>query len=192
MKKENKDFDISDVLGGSLNILGLKIDLGKLLSSPEEVRDRLQQLREKLKQAGGKEVLGDEEWRNGSISVGGYFRTRGILGDAEYHIGTTSRPSSQKGTERESEAPEVVEPAADVFDEADEIMIIAEVPGVNMEDLELKIEDKVISLSSKPTARRSYRKEIPLDSQPVPESLEANCRNGILEIHLKKRKPQKR
>jgi hypothetical protein len=63
MKKEEKEFDISDVLGGTLDFLGLKMDLGKLLSSPEAVSDRLQKLREKLKQVCGKEVLSDEERR---------------------------------------------------------------------------------------------------------------------------------
>jgi len=187
MKKEDKEFDISDVLGGTLNIFGLKIDLGKLLSSPEDIGDRLQELREKLKKAGGKETLTDEEWKSGGISIGGHFRTRGVLGDAEYHIGTTSRPRPQQKAARAPEPPEVVEPAVDIFDEAEEIMIVAEVPGVGLEDLELKIEDNIFSLSTKPTAPRSYRKEISLDSQPVPESLVANCRNGILEVHLKKR-----
>jgi len=83
MKKDDKEFNVSDVLGGTLNILGLKIDLAKLLSSPQDIRDQLEELRGRLKQAGGKEVLGDEEWRSGGVSIGGHFRTRGILGDTE-------------------------------------------------------------------------------------------------------------
>jgi len=54
MKKDNKEFDLSQVIGGALDIFGVKLDLGKLLSSPDEVRERLDALREKLKQAGGK------------------------------------------------------------------------------------------------------------------------------------------
>lgn len=189
MKKEDKEFDISDVLGGTLDFLGLKIDLGKLLSSPEDVRGQIEELREKLKQAGGKEVLGDEEWKSGGISIGGHFRTRGILGEREYHIGTTARPRPrpERRPQRAPEPPEVVEPAVDVFSEPQEIMIVAEVPGVGLEDLELKIEDNVLSLSTKPAVQRKYKKEIRLSSEVDKDTLKATCRNGILEVHLQKR-----
>jgi len=190
MKKNDKEFDISDVLGGTLNILGLKIDLAKLLSSPEEMGDRLQELREKLKQAGGKEVLGDEEWRSGGVSIGGHFRTRGILGEREYHIGTTAPARPRKKAERAEKAPElpeVVEPAVDVFDEADEIIVVAEVPGIDLEDLELKTEGDILYLSTKPEIKRGYRKEIKLDSEADGDSLSATCRNGVLEVKLRRK-----
>ena len=190
MKKEDKEFDLSDVIGGTLNIFGLKIDLSKLLSSPEDVRDQLEELRKKLKQAGGKEVMGNEEWRSGGVSIGGHFRTRGILGDAEYHIGTTARPRprpERKPQRAPEPPPEAVEPAVDVFDEPEEVLIVAEVPGVGLEDLELKMTDDVLTLSTKPTVRRNYKKDIKLGVEVDRESLRATCRNGILEIRLRKK-----
>ena len=87
MKKEDEKPDISDVIGGTINVFGLKIDLAKLLSSPEDVRDRLEELREKLKKAAGKEVLSDEEWRQGGTSISGHLRTGGVLGEREYQPG---------------------------------------------------------------------------------------------------------
>jgi len=63
--EEEKESEFSDLVSGTLNFLGLKMDVGELLSSPESARDRLQDLREKLKAAGGKEALSDEEWRQG-------------------------------------------------------------------------------------------------------------------------------
>jgi HSP20 family protein len=188
MKKGDKESDLSDVIGGTLNILGLKIDLAKLLSSPEDVRDRLEELREKLKKAGGREVLSDEEWRRGETSISGHLRTRGILGEREYHIGTTEPPASRRGRERVSEPPEAVEPPVDVFHEAEEIVVVAEVPGVHLADLELKVKDDVLSLSTKPAARRSYHKEVGLGVRVDADSLKATCRNGILEVHLRKGK----
>ena len=185
MKKEDKEFDLSDAIGGTLDILGLKIDLAKLLSSPEEVRDRLEELREKLKEAGGKETLSDEEWRKGIVS--GHVRTRGVLGEREYHVGTGVSPGKQKRPERKPQAPETVEPAVDVFHEAEEIVVVAEVPGVELADLELKVDGDVLSLSTKPAARRGYHKKIELASKVDGNSLKATCRNGILEVHLRKR-----
>lgn len=189
MKKEDKEFDLSDVIGGTLNIFGLNIDLAKLLSSPEDVKGRLEELREKLKQAGGKEVISDQEWKGGGISVSGHLRTRGILGEREYHIGTGTPPGERKGPQRRPVSPDVAEPPVDIFQEAQEVVVIAEVPGIELADLELKVESDVLSISTKPTARRSYRKEIGLGCQVDGGSLKATCRNGIVEIRLKKRNP---
>lgn len=190
-KKENKEFDPSEVIGGALNILGLKIDLGQLLSAPEQVRDSLEALREKLQQAGGKEVLGDEEWRSGGVSISGSVRTRGILGEREYHMGTGRQPG---GGGRPAKAatppppPEVVEPTLDVFAEPEEIMLVAEVPGVELSELELTVQDnRILSLSTQPTAHRRYRKEVDLGAEVDAATLKASCHNGILEVRLQKK-----
>jgi len=191
MKKEDKKADISDVISGTLNIFGLKIDLGKLLSSPEDVKGGLEQLREKLKKAGGREVMSDEEWKSGGMSISGHFRTSGILGDREYHVGTTTPPvepvAKRKRKEKTPQPPEAVEPPVDVFREAEEIIVIAEVPGVELTDLELRVNDDVLFLATKSTARRNYHKKIELGSSVDEGSLKATCRNGILEIHLQKK-----
>jgi HSP20 family protein len=187
--KNKKEPEISDVIGGTLDIFGLKIDLAKLLSSPEEMKSSLEELREKLKKAGGREVLSDEEWRKGEPSISGHLRTSGILGEREYHIGTAGSGGRQKGCETVSEPVEEVEPPVDVFHEEQEVVVVAEVPGVDLADLELIVKDDVLSLCSKPAARRNYRKEIKLGSRVDQDSLKATCRNGILEVHLQKRKP---
>ena len=187
-KKEDKEFILSDVIAGSLDIFGLKVDLGKLLSSPEKVRDRLEMLREKLKQAGGKETLSDEEWRKQGVSVRGHVKTRGVLGEGEYHIGTGGRPvRERRPPPKTPDSPEVVEPAVDVFDEPQEIVLVAEVPGVGLNDFKLKVEGQVLSLSTKPEARRGYRKDIELRSEVDADTLKATCRNGILEVRLQKK-----
>ncbi|MCL5076199.1 MAG: Hsp20/alpha crystallin family protein [Chloroflexi bacterium] len=182
MQKGNKE---SEIIGGTLDLSGLKIDLGKLLSSPEEVRGRLAELREKLKQAGGREVLSDEEWRRGQTSIGRHIRTHSSLGEREYHIETSS-PTRRRGRGKVAEPSEVVEPAVDIFYEDQGIVIVVEVPGVELAELELKVEGDVLSLSTKPAARHSYRKEIRLGSQVEADSLKATCRNGILEVHLQR------
>lgn len=193
MKKGEEEFDLSNLIGGTLNIFGLKVDLAKLLSSPEDAGSQLQELRERLKQLGGKEVLSDEEWQRGAATIGGYLRTRGILGDREYHIGTSAGPTPQarpqKSRERARPAPtvEAMEPSLDVFDEPEQVTIVADVPGVGLDDLDLKVEGNLLSLATKPTARRAYRKAIELSSPIEPESLQTACRNGVLEIRLRKK-----
>jgi len=185
--KGERESEFSDLIGGTLNILGLKIDLGELLGSPQKLTDRLEELRETLKKAGGKEVLSDGEWRRGGASITGHIRTRGLLGEREFHVGTMGKPGRKATGRPAPEPPEVVEPPVDVFDEGEQVTIVADVPGVTLEDLELKVEGSVFSLATKKTAPRSYQKELRLESDVQPDSLEATCRNGALEVRLRKR-----
>ena len=188
-KEEESGNDPRDLLGGTLNILGFKIDLGELLASPEGFNGRLEELRERLKAAGGKEVLSDEEWRQGGASVTGHIRTGGILGEQEFHIGTTGRPQTRRRGRPVPEPPEAMEPPVDVFEEGQEVTIIADVPGVSPEDLELKVEGNVFVLSTKADARRNYRKEIRFESAVDPDSLQVAGHNGVLEVRLRKQGP---
>ncbi|MFH1560610.1 MAG: Hsp20 family protein [Chloroflexota bacterium] len=190
MAKDEKDKESkpSDIISGALNIFGLKLDLGDLLNAPEKLSGSLEALREKLKEAGGKEVLSDDEWKAGGVSVTGHIRTRGILGDQEYHIGTMGKPQRGEAARPAPEPPEVVEPPVDVFDEEGLVTIVAEVPGVGLEEMELKVEGSVFSFSTKTGARRRYQKELRLEADLEPESLQATCNNGVLEVRLRKRK----
>ena len=183
----------SPIIGGRLNLLGVEIDLARLLEHPEDVQQGLGALRERLKAAGGKERMSDEEWKaGGGTKVTGFIRTSGVLGDQEYHVGTTgSRSERQGGTTPRAKGarapePEVSEPPLDLFDEDDEIRIVADVPGAELEDLEIEVDERTFSLSTKPGARRAYRREVELPAAVVPEILSRTCRNGVLEIRLQK------
>lgn len=191
MKKEKKDkegFDISETVGGTLNLFGLKLDLGKLLSSSEDATSQLEGLRQRLQDLGGKEVLSHEEWKRGAASVSGHVRIRDLSGEREYHIGTSTGRRPRAKPEKPAEPPETVEPPLDVFDEAQGLTIVADVPGISLEDLGIEIKDRVLSISTRPTARRAYEKTVTLPADVDVESLEANCRNGVLEIRLMKKK----
>lgn len=187
MSREKKELDPADLLGGKLSIFGLNLDLGELLASPENLKGHLEELREKLKEAGGKETLSDEEWRRGGTTVAGYIRTRGLLGEQEFHIGTAGEPRRRESGQREPEPPEAVEPPLDVFDEGNQVTIVADVPGVSLDELELKVVENLFSLSTRASARRSYRKELQLEADLDPDSIQASCHNGLLEVHLRKR-----
>ena len=185
-RKEKGKPASSVILGGSLDILGLKIDLGKLLSAPEELAGRLEGLREKLKAAGGKETLSDEEWRQGGAVVTGHIRVRDLSGEREYHVGTLGRTGRQPAGQPPG-PPEAVEPPVDVFHEAGQVAVVADVPGVELDDLSVKLEGNILAISTKVGARRSYQKTVPLEGDLEPSSLTATCRNGVLEVRLRKR-----
>ena len=184
---KDKGAEASAFLGGALNILGLQIDLGKLLESPEGLQTGLSELRERLKAAGGKESLSDEEWRSGGSGVSGHVRIRDLQGEREFHVGTLGKRPGRPSEELFPEPGEAVEPPADVFDEGEQMVIVVDVPGVDLEDLEVKLEGDTFSLSTKPTAARRFQKELLLACEVDPRTLLTTCRNGVLEARVDKK-----
>jgi len=188
VSEKKEEFDPANLFGGTLNFLGLKIDIARLLSDPESITGQLEELRAKLKAAGGRETLSDEEWRAGGATVSGQIRTRGVLGEREFHIGTAGERARPRASAATPEATEAVEPPTDVYDEAAQVVIVADVPGIGLEDLELKASGRAFSFASKARARRHFRKELILADEVEPESMQAECRNGVLEVRLRKQR----
>lgn len=79
---------------------------------------------------------------------------------------------------------EVREPLVDVFDEEQEIIIVAELPGVAEEEIRIEIQDDILSLET--TGERKYAKEILLPRLVSVTTLQKSYKNGILELRLKK------
>jgi len=77
------------------------------------------------------------------------------------------------------------EPLVDVFIEETSVAVIAELPGVAKDSIEVHAtEDKVtISVDS---SRRKYYKELNLPAKVDPKSSAASYKNGVLEVRLKK------
>ncbi|MBI4199253.1 MAG: Hsp20/alpha crystallin family protein [Chloroflexi bacterium] len=176
MARADKSVDPSEFLGGVLHILGLKIDLGDLLASSDKLRTRLEQLQERL----------SAEGNEGKANITGYIRTRGLLGNSEFHLGTLGKPPGR--AERKAARPpsEATEPPVDVFDEPDHIVVVADVPGLTLQDLELGLQGDTLSIASKQGTPRSYRKDIRLAAPVDPSDMQATCRNGVLQVRLPK------
>jgi HSP20 family protein len=77
------------------------------------------------------------------------------------------------------------EPIVDIFDESDEVVIIAEMPGVEDSDIIIDIKEDILAISTK-NLKKSYRKEILLPLSSDNNSIIRRYTNGILEIKLKK------
>ena len=81
------------------------------------------------------------------------------------------------------------EPLVEVNEEQDQIIIIAEMPGVSKEDIELNATNRSITISTeKIVSGRSYFKEIDLPAAIDSDYAKARYTNGILEVRLKKLK----
>jgi HSP20 family protein len=90
-----------------------------------------------------------------------------------------------KDTEKGPTVDKVREPIVDVFEEENDIIkIIAELPGVEEDKIEIEINGDILNLKAEDTDKK-YAKEILLPHRIVPESLEKEYKNGVLMITLK-------
>lgn len=79
---------------------------------------------------------------------------------------------------------DVREPLVDNFDEAAEIVIVVELPGVSESEIKIAVEEDILSLET--TGERKYAKEILLAQAVDATTLQSSYKNGILEIRIKK------
>ena len=97
-------------------------------------------------------------------------------------------------------------PPVDVIDEGDVFRIVVEVPGVRKEDLDVRVtEDSVVIRAERKFDKKderknyylrersyaSYYRVIRLPEPVIPEKAEAEYRNGVLEIVVPKRAPER-
>jgi HSP20 family protein len=82
---------------------------------------------------------------------------------------------------------EVREPMIDVFDEADRILVIAELPGVSENEIKVEVAGDILNLTASDRDRK-YAKEILLPGKVKPDSVKTLYKNGVLEITLEKEK----
>ncbi len=76
------------------------------------------------------------------------------------------------------------EPVYDQFVkvDTDELIVTIEIPGITKEDIELKVTESNIVVTS--NCERKYKSCIDLKVPVVPENAKAACRNGILTVTL--------
>jgi HSP20 family protein len=81
------------------------------------------------------------------------------------------------------------EPLVDVINEAEQVRVVAELPGVDKSAIKTTIsEDSLTIRVESPT--RKYYKEVQLPTGVDPDSSKASYNNGVLEIVLRKTKPR--
>jgi HSP20 family protein len=88
------------------------------------------------------------------------------------------------------ELPGEREPLVDVIDGKEEVSVIAELPGVDKKDIDLKAGERSLSIIVD-TDRRKYHKELKLPADVDPDSVKAAYKNGILDVKLKRREGKK-
>jgi len=77
------------------------------------------------------------------------------------------------------------EPITDIFDEKEEIVVIAEMPGIDESDIKIDLKEDILDITAM-GKNRTYRKELLLPVKGTKENLRHKFTNGILEIRIKK------
>jgi HSP20 family protein len=78
-----------------------------------------------------------------------------------------------------------LEPLVDVVEEDDEIIVVAEVPGVERDEIKVRIKGTSLTIHAN-NPERPYHKVIELPSKVKKNEAKSAIRNGVLEVRLKK------
>ncbi len=79
------------------------------------------------------------------------------------------------------------EPLVDVMKSSDEVRVVAEVPGVNKEELKVSANEDTVTIESV-TGTPRYHKKVNLPEAVDPKTAKSTYKNGILEIAFKLKK----
>lgn len=116
-----------------------------------------------------------------------------IIRGFSIRIGPDGKPEIREfGTKeiREIRGIEERKPLVDVIETDDEVQVIAEMPGISKDDIELKATEKSLEIKAEGESRKYYE-VVDLPAEVDPDSAKARYNNGVLEVILKKKYPKK-
>ncbi|MFZ5516957.1 MAG: archaeal heat shock protein Hsp20 [Candidatus Zhuqueibacterota bacterium] len=174
MEQTKKKKDDEHQINIDLGLGGLFKGLGNLVDLVSELSEKGQIIKERTQEFNGEGPLKD---------------LKGVYGFS-IKMGTGGKPEVQSfGNVKKSDhgpiVDEVREPMTDIFEEAHEIQVIAEMPGIEEKDVKLDLNEDVLTIDAN-HAKRKYHKELLLPAKVKVESLSYVFKNGILEIKINK------
>lgn len=82
------------------------------------------------------------------------------------------------------------EPLVDIFESGNILTVVAELPGVEKDKIELKVKDNKLIIKAS-NGERKYYKEIELPKPVKKDSAKAQYKNGVLEVKFEVEQPSK-
>jgi len=168
--------DESQQLRGRAAIEGIVGGLGDILGKIADLAERAEESRRdgSFTTADGKE---------GRFQVGFNIRTMsGDSGEPEIKVEPFGDVSRDRTTGQAS-VRERREPPTDVFEEADHVLVVVEMPGIGDEDVQLTIDGDVLTVSAESASKRYY-KEVLLPLACDAATMQVRAVNGVFEIRL--------
>ncbi|MBT7303030.1 MAG: Hsp20/alpha crystallin family protein [Victivallales bacterium] len=93
-----------------------------------------------------------------------------------------------KADEESNQALPIAQPKADVYEGDDRAMLVAELPGVPKEKVELKVERDRLTIQGD-TGKLRFERSFTLNEAIDRDAIEARYSNGVLRVTLPFRKP---
>lgn len=136
----------------------------------------------------------DELWNNlvKSIEDANLQPGKPLVYGFSMSIGPDGKPQIREfgniePTEEKISVKSAREPLVDVIEREKEIDILAELPGVEKEDINVEAHEDSLTIS----VPNEFYKEIKLPSEIDPYKVKAKYKNGVLTVTLTKKKPSK-
>jgi HSP20 family protein len=148
--------------------------------NPEQMNEMLRKV---MEQQGGKNIGNPFVFGfNMNIGPDGKFRVNPV-GNVK-----TKNKTQPNNEENEVEIKESRDPVIDVFEENENVIVIAEMPGVTKEEINMEIDGTSLILSAKNEETfRNYYSKVELPKAVYTEDAKARFTNGILELKMKKK-----
>ncbi|MDO9575713.1 MAG: Hsp20/alpha crystallin family protein [bacterium] len=173
LEEEKKKEESGGVAGSVLRGLGKTIpglgDIVKGLEGSEAFQERLKEIDKKVDAKMRETPL--KEVRRTIIPPRTHFSAKTLAG----------KPFPAKGEEEKPAKRDII---VDIFDEAKQLVVIAELPGVREGDIKIKLMDNVLVISAD-TVSHNYYKEVSLPCR-VTNKISSTYKNGILQVTLEK------
>ncbi|MBI4861204.1 MAG: Hsp20/alpha crystallin family protein [Candidatus Riflebacteria bacterium] len=162
---------------------GAANDLGDLFSGLGNLVEKLGELAEKgavLRREGSIEGTGGSKGLKGV-----YGFTVDVGGGSDRSPRVEPLGTIKKDAQGEPTVSEEREPVVDLFDEADHVLVIAEMPGVELEHVKAEVRGDALVISAG-TKGRKYHKETLLPRSFEQSRRSTSMRNGLLQVRLEK------
>lgn len=117
-----------------------------------------------------------------------------------------ARQEQKKDVSTTREESQYLIPPVDIYETDEGLTVLADLPGVSKDTVEVKVEDNVLSISGKPVATDEqewdyqeysllpFFRQFQLNEEVDQEKIQAELKNGVVRIHLpkaEKSKPRK-
>lgn len=97
----------------------------------------------------------------------------------------------------------ILKPLVDIFETPDGLTVIADLPGVQKEDVQIQVENDVLTIKATPKSKLNveptyrefeyypYFRQFQLSDKTDQDKIKAEMKNGVLIIHLPKKEEAK-
>tara|TARA_Y100001933_G_C18877257_1_gene512470 strand:+ start:127 stop:666 length:540 start_codon:yes stop_codon:yes gene_type:complete len=161
-------------LRGRGAVEGILGGLGDILGKISELADKA----ETIQREGDFQT---KDGKEGRFHVGFNIRTMAdAAGERSIEVEPFGNVSRDRST-GEASVSERREPPTDVFEEADHVLVVVEMPGIGEADASFTVEGDVLTISAESGAKR-YHKEVLLPRAFDETAMSVNAVNGVFEV----------